>query len=678
MREFIVTPLPEQDYTRRGRLPIESKLAIQARQSTKQQTEDNRESYESQTRAHYKRALRLGWRDDDILMFLENKRKDGKFIDASGTKRIDERPTMREIWYYIENDMVKALMTRGVDRLFRHVDMVEPAMFAKLCKEHHCLILTDAATLDLNRPDDYNKFLADAQAGADHLQHIKMMNRLKLEKSMRGEYDGRSIPVGFILDEDRMFYIIYEPHARVVRWLFRRYRELAGNIAMLKKEVAQKIATQGYLFPQFPESIQSRVILGGNKYGYTLTAIGLKELLTNVAYIGWWLVYETVDKGLPTEQKVLRAKIENNHPAIVDTVDFWYAHDRLTEKDAPRLRYHKVGTTPCDALLNGIVTSTNGCSVYVYQKSQEPESAVYVIEDTKETYNDHAHGSLYVKDLDRIFTNHLLAKLEEEKRQRQQLTGSDLLADLDGMENAMAVRLAAIAKMQAEDSAGLTASLAEYTQEADSLQRTLRYGAAKLDSETIEKFSGRLARLHVTIKELTLKQQRAQAAAAEWAEFTTWLEDVPAIWKEMGSENRRRFVRLVTEQVTLTKPAHNWLQLTIQWLWPDAPVDICFIWQRWGKGEIWSLEENHILHMLYPQADRQTILEALPNRSWSAINNQAHKLGILRLYQFNSSDLHRLLSLDDAAFMAQAGLAFNSENPYQRVWWIDTTLNAVQ
>ncbi len=44
---------------------------------------------------------------------------------------------------------------------------------------------------------------------------------------------------------------------------------------------------------------------------------------------------------------------------------------------------------------------------------------------------------------------------------------------------------------------------------------------------------------------------------------------------------------------------------------------------------------------------------------------------MLRPYQFNNSDLHRLLSLDDAAFMAQAGLTFTNENPYQHVWWKD-------
>jgi hypothetical protein len=86
------------------------------------------------------------------------------------------------------------------------------------------------------------------------------------------------------------------------------------------------------------------------------------------------------------------------------------------------------------------------------------------------------------------------------------------------------------------------------------------------------------------------------------------------------------------------------------------------------KGESWTEEENAILYRLYPFAEREMILTALPARSWSAISNQAHDLQIGRAYQFNNSRLHRLVSVNDAAFMAQVGIVL--ENPYQRVWWI--------
>jgi hypothetical protein len=84
----------------------------------------------------------IGWIDGDIIPLIENKRKDGKIVDASGRLRMDERPTFQDLAHYIERDEVKAVMTRGVDRLFRHIDMIEPAVFAEICRKHRCIIIT--------------------------------------------------------------------------------------------------------------------------------------------------------------------------------------------------------------------------------------------------------------------------------------------------------------------------------------------------------------------------------------------------------------------------------------------------------------------------------------------------------------------------------------------------------
>ncbi len=106
MRDFTVVPLAKPDYDRRTQFPTDHKLALQARQSTKRQSLHNQESYESQTTTLLETAYEIGWIDEDIIPLIENKRKDGKIVDASGTKRIDERPTMQDLWYHIEHDIV--------------------------------------------------------------------------------------------------------------------------------------------------------------------------------------------------------------------------------------------------------------------------------------------------------------------------------------------------------------------------------------------------------------------------------------------------------------------------------------------------------------------------------------------------------------------------------------------
>jgi hypothetical protein len=180
-----------------------------------------------------------------------------------------------------------------------------------------------------------------------------------------------------------------------------------------------------------------------------------------------------------------------------------------------------------------------------------------------------------------------------------------------------------------------------------------------------------LAKLHVSIEQLELKKKRAEVAAAELQEFVEKLDDIPAAWKKMGILKQQRFIKLVTDTITLTKPAPNWLVLDITWLfydeWHNATRSLFYIWQRRGNGETWTGEEKDMLRVMYPGTDRASILEALPRRNWLAITNQAYEFGIERTYQYNNCSLPKFLSLDDAEFMEREGLEL--EAPGQRVWY---------
>src|SRR5712692_4671458 len=150
-----------------------------------------------------------------------------------------------------------------------------------------------------------------------------------------------------------------------------------------------------------------------------------------------------------------------------------------------------------------------------------------------------------------------------------------------------------------ESTAYFTQKLKEYREEAASLEHTLHYGARKLPPETVEKFSEDLAKLHISIEQLELKQKRAQVAQAELREFVEKLDDIPAAWKDMGAAKQHRFIKLVTERITLTKPSSNWLLLDITWLfydeWHNAARSLFYIWQRRGRGEAWTEEEKRLL-----------------------------------------------------------------------------------
>src|SRR5262249_54447517 len=125
---------------------------------------------------------------------------------------------------------------------------------------------------------------------------------------------------------------IYEPHAKIVRWLFCRFFELDGDFPQLCGEV-EKLP---FLFPAFESWVDPRNIskFSGNKgkkresritegpYAgcYRATLHGLKSILTNPVYMGWWL---PIGGGV----------VENTHPPIVEEALFTFAHKRLSVYD---------------------------------------------------------------------------------------------------------------------------------------------------------------------------------------------------------------------------------------------------------------------------------------------------------------------------------------------------------
>lgn len=663
--------------------PVDYYLALYVRQSSGEQVENNPESFLQQTQELYKIAKGdLAWPGENILPpFIENRQaSDGSWKDASGTLRLDQRPALQALVGYIERDEVKAVLVWLVDRLFRDEDGAEAPAFARICKTHNCLVLTSQGDIfDFTNQRDYKRFLREADVASEFItDYLKgRAHPARKAVALRGEYDGRAVTIGFFVEQKTVRkrfeqsiprrYQVWEPHASVVRWLFRRYRELAGNFAALKREVAQKTAEQGYLFPSFPNTMhRPHIKLRHNGRGYVISDRGLQDLLCNVAYIGWYY-----NKGGNT--------IKDNHPAIVDEGDFWYAFDRLSPvtvdgelKTRPATHFTKVGTDPVPALLYNVLTADGPYKVYVNQNAGGKGGAAYAIIDNKEYYGGDKLGSIAVTDLDSIVTSHLLAKLEEGKKVRDYYAEMPHFADaLNELENKLVLRFLDVAKMQGSLTAGIDAQIAEYTQEAESLDRTLHFGAKALDGKTIEQYAGRLAKLRRSLDQLETKRTRLHKEQAELQEFTDRLGDVPATWEKWSVEKRRRFIELATEKITLKRVARNWLQLEIAWFWPDEPHSLCYIWQR-KTSDAWTAEENTLLCTLYPTADRAILLTALPDRSWTAIQHQAYRLHIFRPWDVravNSSGLHKYLSLEDQAFMESVGIVFDTEHADVHAWW---------
>ncbi len=244
-------------------LPIQYMLAIYGRQSTKNQVLKHVQSGEMQTEDLMEFAKRLGWPDDLIILYIEHRQKDGTIKSASGRLRIDQREGLKALVERIEADEIKAVLIFLEDRLFRDETMLGPDTFIDVCKRHGCIVITPNMTYNFHNRYHVKQFRDRCEQAADFLNDyiIARLHGGKNRVSRKGLYDGRALPMGYVVDlreymeQDGVMvpnlgyrrYMIYEPHAQVIRWIFRRFFELGGKLLALCRE----LNAIPVLFPDF-------------------------------------------------------------------------------------------------------------------------------------------------------------------------------------------------------------------------------------------------------------------------------------------------------------------------------------------------------------------------------------------------------------------------------------------
>jgi len=212
----------------------------------------------------------------------------------------------------------------NVSRIYRSLSKAELGAFCDLVKEHGIPVVT-ARRVYWPTEQDNKTLLADFQAAADYIEdHIKgVVIAAKLWHTQNDvSYAGNKVPFGFIVTgmgddtADRKYYQKYRPHADLIRWLFRRFRETGGNLPLLAKELRQT----DFRFPACEDGIAYHVGLHADADGtYPLrTRSAIIGILTNRAYIGWY-----VFNGVIISKQA--------HDAIVPMDDFLYAWERLSK-----------------------------------------------------------------------------------------------------------------------------------------------------------------------------------------------------------------------------------------------------------------------------------------------------------------------------------------------------------
>jgi hypothetical protein len=523
----------------------------------------------------------------------------------------------------------------------------------KICAEHDVLLILPSRTYDFNDENDRFLFTIECQVAArENELRTKLMTDAKRRKAMRGEYDGRTIPVGFIVDRDKQsptfgHFIVYEPHARVVRRLYRRYRELGGWFNLLANEVASMVV----VFPEFEAWINpldvSKMLLKRVPGGYHINKSSLHKLLMAVEYMGYWKVDGVVltdEQGEPLQ----------THQAIVDQETWQYSFNRLShvtlqgEINLDRIdtRAHWTTGKATDkpgGLLQGILTSTQGNVRY--------SSGKYTVAEHREGHSQWSNtlvvNALYI---DALFS----ARLSERLLEMQDMGKGDFLQQQ-------------LAQMEQRNKTALVSvdeQIKGYKQKIANIQAYIAAVGASADKKTLLDYNEQILDARANLDALEAKKHTAKVKESSMRELMKRIQKLTGADCFCSTETSRNFIELACEHVSLDEYSSHFVTLTIVWKAPFVQTDVCYIHREDGSKIEWTEADEYELAMLYPLVDRKAILERFPMRSWIGIMTWAKDQGMERYTRVNTSEIaNRKLSLRDHELLQTNG------------WTLDETID---
>jgi len=262
------------------------RVAIYARQSTFIQMERNEQSFEDQTEGQRKRAMVLGWHEDQIDVITVD-------MDYTATTDIDDREGLSELLHQIKQGVYGAVIAYMEDRLFRDEFLDNATRFARACATNNCYLITERYTYDLSDEMERERFLMEVRFGWAYYKNQVLGHLHGHWQSARraGKYVGGYIPAGFTICNDKQckYYRRFSPipsHAEIVKQWYERFVELSGNFSQLCYELRTQV---GPHFPHIDDPVfKARTKLvpypgGGWRIG---SKDSVRLILRNRVYIG--------------------------------------------------------------------------------------------------------------------------------------------------------------------------------------------------------------------------------------------------------------------------------------------------------------------------------------------------------------------------------------------------------
>jgi Resolvase, N terminal domain/Recombinase len=629
-------------------LRTDEPVGLYPRQSTERQKKKNRQSFEKQTIDNIEDLIKRGWTRELIRIYDQDNGR-------SAARALEDKEALSQMFADIREKRIRTVRVGEVDRLFRDEDRIDSNQFIKYCKEADCLVLTDRMIYDFSIPRhvDYFRDEVDRAWKFYESQILIRANELQYRARSKGLYAGGPITIGYIVDKNPKSptYMKYIPYARhtnrsleIFQWLY----DCGGILGVLYERLAQL----PYVFPLEEEWVRQQKAFWTNlekvygteldeednlkPIGYRISAHGLTYMLGNRVYRGDW----PHDGGW----------IENNHQSIIPKDLFDFAQEVLERNRrglAEVANYHTYSASVIHDILYPGPKNVKKRYIVRHKQSKKGHEQYQIKEQ---------HGIKYAtlatidsQDIEQVF----LEKFTERLRDTHRFEGYEqrLVKDEEN-------------KKIEDRRKNLQDTFTQLTERIDGLFLTLQ--SRKLKPEDRDEFIEERHRL-IKRRERVQEEMNVQSPVQVYLKYKDLIDKMGKYWKRYPFEDRQALVALLIRRVYLEPLSHHFMQMTIEW--KEFPPDVGIIWRRHADSLYWDEEEDTILRELYPTEPPESVLQALPHRTWTGIMSRASELPVRRLKK-PGGILDKHMSLEDLQIIETYGIPVQNLGGTLFVQWV--------
>ena len=219
----------------RSDCPTHKSVAQYIRQSSEGQLKHNKQSAVLQDKKLSERLVAMGF--GEIVRIDTDQGKSGQMVKGG---RLVEKKGIEYLNQLIISGSIGAVAAFSPSRLYRDLTREFYTSFVvRLLEVHSIPLITFQRVYWPDSRADMDSLIEKFAEAARFIEE-EIHGKLLLAKYQAIEdnhsYSGGSVPFGFVVKEteDRKFFIVYPPHAEKIIFIYKRYRELNGNLLQVR------------------------------------------------------------------------------------------------------------------------------------------------------------------------------------------------------------------------------------------------------------------------------------------------------------------------------------------------------------------------------------------------------------------------------------------------------------